>query len=165
VSAAVITGGEPTLCEDLPDLVGCFRERGWAVKLDTNGSRPDVLRPLLPKLDYVAMDVKAGPDRHAELTGFSDVERIRESIALIRESGVAHEFRTTLIEPFHDDEQLEQIAAMVAGARRYVLQPFVPREEMPDPGYRALLRTAPDRLAEAQRLMDGCADEVLVRGD
>ncbi len=164
-SAAVLSGGEPTMAEDLPEIISFFRAQGWRIKLDTNGSFPDVLAQVLPRVDYVALDVKASPDRYRELTGFGEVERIRESIALLRSGGTDYELRTTLIEPFHDDAQLHEIADMVRGTRRLVLQPFLPRPDMPDPTFRLLLRTSPDRLREAAALLTGCADEILIRGD
>ena len=163
--AAVITGGEPTLARDLPELIAFFRDQGWSVKLDTNGSRPDVLAACLADVDYVAMDVKAGLDRYEDLTGFGHVERIRESITVLRDGPTDYELRTTLIASFHDDDQLRDIAELIHGARRYVLQAFVPQDGMPDPAYRELPRTSTDRLHEAAALMAGCADEVLVRGD
>jgi pyruvate formate lyase activating enzyme len=164
-AAAVLSGGEPTMAEDLPELIDFFRDRSWRVKLDTNGSFPDVLARILPQVDYVALDVKAAPDRYRELTGFGEVERIRESIALLRAGETDYELRTTLIEPFHDDAQLHELADLVRGARRLVLQPFVPRPDMPDPTFRLLLRTSPDRLHQAAAILTGCAEEVLIRGD
>lgn len=163
--AAVITGGEPTLSKDLPEIIAFFKSLGWRVKLDTNGSRPDVLASVAPSLDYIAMDVKAGLSRYRELTGLEEVERITESITLLMESSTDYELRTTLIDPFHDDDQLREIADMVRGAARYVLQPFVPREDIPREEFRRLPRCSPDRLQEARAIVEGCADEVLIRGE
>ena len=164
-AAAVLSGGEPTMAEDLPELIDFFRDLGWRVKLDTNGSFPDALARALPRVDYVALDVKASPGRYRELTGFGEVERIRESIALLRAGETDYELRTTLIEPFHDDAQLRELADLVRGARRLVLQPFLPRPDMPDPTFRLLPRTSSDRLREAAALLTGCAGEIIVRGD
>jgi len=164
-AAAAISGGEPTLAQDLPELVEFFRGQGWRVKLDTNGSFPDALARVLPRVDYVALDVKASPARYRELTGFGEVERIRESIALLQAGETDYELRTTLIEPFHDDAQLREMAELVRGARRLVLQPFVPRPDMPDESFRLLPRTSPDRLREAAALLTGCAQVIIVRGD
>ena len=164
-TAAVITGGEPTHADDLPDLIGFFKSLGWKVKVDTNGSRPDVLAACASQVDYVAMDVKAGRSRYRELTGFADVDRIAESIELLLNQDTDYELRTTLIEPFHDDDHLLEIADMVRGARRYVLQPFLPRDDMPGPEFRGLTRTSPGRLQEAKALMEGCAQEILIRGE
>lgn len=163
-TAAVITGGEPTHAPDLGEITAFFKKIGWLVKLDTNGSRPDVLGVHLSEVDYVAMDVKAGASRYRELTGFADVERILESIEVLKSGGTDYELRTTLIESFHDDAQLLEMAGMIRGAKRYVLQPFVPKEEMPDEEYRTLPRTSPSRLEEARDLMRDCAEEVLIRG-
>lgn len=163
--AAVITGGEPTLSKDLPELINFFRSLGWRVKLDTNGTRPGVLASVAPLLDYIAMDVKAGLSHYRELTGLEEIDTITESINILKASGTEYELRTTLIEPFHDDNQLREIAGMIRGAARYVLQPFVPREDIPSDDFRGLARTSPDRLQEAKTLMEGCADEVLIRGE
>jgi pyruvate formate lyase activating enzyme len=103
--------------------------------------------------------------RYGELTGFGDLDRIAESIELLLGQATDYELRTTLIDPFHDDDQLLEIAGMVRGARRYVLQPFLPREDMPDPEFRELARTTPGRLREAKVLMEGCAEEILIRGE
>jgi pyruvate formate lyase activating enzyme len=165
VDAAVITGGEPTLRADLPDLIQFFRKSGWAVKLDTNGSRPGVLRECLPLLDYVAMDIKAGLGGYPELCGFEDVARIRESVEAIKGGAKDYEFRTTVIASFHTDEQMREIGELIRGARRYVLQPFLPKEQLPDAELRALPRTQESRLLALRDLLAGCAAEILVRGD
>jgi pyruvate formate lyase activating enzyme len=164
VDAAVITGGEPTLHPDLPRLVEFFRQFGWAVKLDSNGSRPDVLESCIPLVDYVAMDVKAGHSGYAELTGFSGTHDIQASIDLIKERAADYEFRTTVIEPFHDDGQMEEVMRMIAGARRYILQPFVPRDSLPDPALAATPRTPPARMQDLHARMRETAEEVVLRG-
>lgn len=165
VDGAVITGGEPTLSEDLPELIDRLKSHGWAVKLDTNGSRPEMLNEVLPLVDYVAMDVKAGLSKYPELCGFEDTERIRRSMDVIRRKARDYEFRTTLIESFHSDEQVGEMGDLVSKSRRYVLQPFIPKEDLPDVTFRSLTRTSPDRLVEVRNRLAGCADEVLVRGE
>ena len=108
----VITGGEPTIQEDLPRFIRKVRQMGLAVKLDTNGSRPDVLRALLEEglLDYVAMDIKAPLDQYESITRRPvNVEALQTSIDLIKNSGVPHELRTPLIlqaewKSVHQDE-------------------------------------------------------------
>jgi len=164
VDGAVITGGEPTLSPDLLELIAFLKDRGWAVKLDTNGSNPDQLAKCLPLIDYVAMDIKAGLSGYPSLTGFDDVDRLSRSIELIKASATDYEFRTTIIESFHDDDQMMEIARMVSGAKRYIVQPFVPSEELPLPEYREAERTSTDRLEEVALLVSGCADDVRVRG-
>jgi len=165
VDAAVITGGEPTSASALPDLVRFLKAFGWAVKLDTNGSNPDILAECLPLVDYVAMDIKTGPSRYPWLTGFTDIERLQGSMALIREQAPDYEFRTTIIESCHTDALMQEIGDMIKGARRYVLQPFVPKQGLPDPAFETLTRTTPARLDEIQQLMRPYAREVIVHGD
>ena len=163
VDAVVITGGEPTLSPELPDLVRLFKGHGFIVKLDTNGSRPDMLRSLLTEVDYVAMDIKCGPERYPGLTGFSDTAKLTESIGLIKTGDREYEFRTTVIDPIHTDEEMAAIGEWIRGARRYALQPFVPREDLPDIGLRTTPRTSAERMKQLQSLMQSYADEVLCR--
>jgi pyruvate formate lyase activating enzyme len=165
VNGAVISGGEPTLAAGLPDLVRFLKQFGWAVKLDTNGSRPADVAASLPLLDSVSMDIKAGLSAYPEVTGFDDVEEITRTVDLLRRSPIDYEFRTTLLGPVHTNEQMLEIADMIRGARRYVLQPFVPQEHLPDSRYRSEPRTPPSRLAEVKALVAGCADEIVIRGE
>jgi pyruvate formate lyase activating enzyme len=160
----VLTGGEPTLAPELPRLVDLGRAEGFAIKLDTNGTRPDVLEPLLPALDYVAMDLKCDPARYAALTGWDDPGAILASLRLLRDHARDYEVRSTLTPALHDDADLRAMAAAVRGARRWVLQPFVPRPDLPDPALRETPRTPPPFLhAVAERFRDA-AGEVTVRG-
>ena len=96
----VITGGEPTIQEDLPRFIRKIHHMGLAVKLDTNGSRPDVIRELLEEglLDYIAMDIKAPFDKYESIAGRPvDIVALQRSIDLIKNSGVPHELRTPLV--------------------------------------------------------------------
>jgi pyruvate formate lyase activating enzyme len=165
VNGVVITGGEPTCTEDLAGLIRFFKERfGLAVKLDTNGSNPDILAECLPLVDYVAMDIKCGLSAYPDLVRFPDTEKIRQSIALIRAEARDYEFRTTVIESVHTDEQMDEVKDAIHGSRRYALQAFVPRGELPGPEYRDLPRTTAARLHQLKQRMAGCADEILLRG-
>jgi len=163
---AVITGGEPTLADgQLDHLVAVLKGHGFAVKLDTNGGRPDVLRRVLPTLDYVAMDVKCSPERYPAFVGFARPDLIRESVGLLKANAPDYEFRTTIIEDVHTDAEMAAIRGLVSGARRYCLQPFQPRDDLPDPAMAAGRRTSPDRMRALYRFMQGCADEVVLRGE
>ena len=149
VEAVTITGGEPTLRPELPDTVRFLKGRGFQLKLDTNGSRPEVLEPLLPLLDYVAMDIKCSLEAYPRLTGFRDADALRRSIGLIMEKAKDYEFRTTLIESFHDEADILAAAREIAGARRWIFQPFVPHPNLPEPSMRELPRTRPSALEQA----------------
>jgi pyruvate formate lyase activating enzyme len=127
LDAVVITGGEPTLQPDLGEICSQIRALGFLVKLDTNGTAPDILQRLLAdgSIDYVAMDVKAPFDDYARMAGVPvDPEAIVRSIDLIIHSDVAYEFRTTAA-PGLSTDALLGIGQTLHGARRYWLQRFV----------------------------------------
>ena len=166
VDGVVVTGGEPTLWEnELLVLLEMLRGFGFAIKLDTNGSRPDVLKKAAPLVDYVAMDVKCGLERHPEFVHFDSPEKIGDSVAFVKEHIPEHEFRTTVIEHVHTDEEMRAICSVIRGAKRYVLQPFLPREDLLDPQLRTAPRTSPDRLAYLRDYMADCAEEVVAQGE
>lgn len=165
VNGVVITGGEPTHSNDLVKLIQFFKDRyGFAVKLDTNGANPDRLAECLPLVDYVAMDVKCGFSAYPDLAGFSDTGRLQQSIDLIRAGAKDYEFRTTVIETVHSDEQMDEVKQLINGAKRYALQAFIPREDLPEEQYRTVPRTTAARLHALKTRMEGCADEILLRG-
>lgn len=125
-----VTGGEPTLQPDLADFIRAVRDMGYAVKLDTNGTHPDRLAALLAAglVDYVAMDIKNSREKYPLTVGVQhfDPAVIDESITLLRESGVAHEFRTTVVRELHTVEDIVAIARWVQGdGERLFLQQFV----------------------------------------
>lgn len=158
VTGIVISGGEPTLSPDLPRLVEFLRGRGFRLKLDTNGSRPEMLAAVLPRLDYVAMDIKCALRRYPEFVQWPDTAAIARSVDLIRGSGVQHEFRTTVVEGVHDAGEFDEVGTWLQGVQRYVLQPFVPRENLPARRLRTMPRTTPqflERLAERLRSVHG----------
>ena len=124
-----ITGGEPTLQEDLLPFLRRCKELGYQVKLDTNGTRPDVLLAVLREhlADYIAMDIKNCPARYAETAGLSSVRlsALEESISLIRDSSLPYEFRTTVVREFHTKQELLAIGEWLKGSARYALQAFL----------------------------------------
>ena len=122
-----ISGGEPTLQKDLAEFIRKVKAMGYAVKLDTNGSQPQVLRELAEEklLDYVAMDIKNSPAKYSLTCGCEvDMVPIKESISVIMESGLPHEFRTTTVRELHSAEDFSEIADWLKGDSRYFLQHF-----------------------------------------
>ncbi len=147
-----VTGGEPTLYGDLPLLLRQIRQLGFRVKLDTNGSRPQVLRKLMEEglLDYVAMDIKNSPARYAETCGGADIlDAVRESASLLMNGNVEYEFRTTAVCPLHRPEDLEQIGRWLKGASKYFIQGFVDSGDLIGSGLRALERQEMEALLHA----------------
>ncbi|NPV04942.1 MAG: anaerobic ribonucleoside-triphosphate reductase activating protein [Syntrophaceae bacterium] len=133
LDAVVITGGEPTLQGELIPFIIHLKAMGYRIKLDTNGALPDVLEELLGRalLDYVAMDIKAPLEKYGEVTRTAaDTERIRRSIGLIMGSGIDYEFRTTAVRTLLAPADLEAIGHLIPGARRFVLQKFVPSKAL-----------------------------------
>lgn len=131
IDGVVISGGEPTLQKGLKELIRQLKALGLKVKLDTNGSNPNILAELLEEglLDCIAMDVKA-PLREEEYGkaagGPCDVEALRRSIRIILQSGIEHEFRTTVCPGLLAEDGIGEIARDVRGTKRYVLQSFRP---------------------------------------
>ena len=136
-----ITGGEPLLRQDLPELLKNIRALGYRIKLDTNGSQPRRLKTVLDGglADYVAMDIKNSPARYGETVGREsfDPTPIRESAALLMAGGTDYEFRTTVVSGLHTEEDIREIGRWIAGAKRYFLQPFTDRETVPQAGLSA----------------------------
>ncbi len=123
-----ITGGEPTLYRELPDLLKAIKELGFCVKLDTNGTRPEVLKALLEEglVDYVAMDIKNSPDKYPLTCGGMDfLPQVQESVSLLEQSAVEHEFRTTVLHPYHTPEDMASIGQWLSGTKHYFIQQFV----------------------------------------
>ena len=151
LDGVVVTGGEPTLQPDLASFLGKLGSMGFAVKLDTNGSRPDVIRDLLLRgvVDYLAMDVKAPERRYDRLVGVrAPLGRIRESIALIAGSGLPHEFRTTHVPALLDEADLRELARLVPRGSLHRIQPFEPANAL-DPALRESARAAMEELGSA----------------
>jgi len=127
LDGVVVSGGEPTIWQELPMFLNKIKERGFLVKLDTNGNNPAMLRSLLELglVDYVAMDLKTDPERYPEVAGAcARPENIRESISLLMHANIPSEFRCTLIQELHPKETLEAMAAAIRGSERVYLQIF-----------------------------------------
>ena len=135
LEGVVITGGEPTIQEGLGSFIARIKEMGFAVKLDTNGSHPEVLSSLLKLnlLDYIAMDIKSSLEKYSQVTGVAcDTSKIQESIDLIVKSGIPYQFRTTLVKEFCSKGDLCDMRLLIKEANHYVLQPFIPSPKMID---------------------------------
>ncbi len=131
LDGVVISGGEPTLDKDLVSLCEKIKKMGYPVKLDTNGSRPDIIEKLIHEdlVDYIAMDVKTDLFHYAPLIHKDlDPAFILRSIEAIMTSAPDHEFRTTCVRPIVDEKIIESIAQTIGRAKLYVLQSFRPGE-------------------------------------
>ncbi len=129
LQGVVLSGGEPTLQPGLPALCRRLKAMGYAVKLDTNGSRPRVIRRLVAEglVDYLAMDIKTDLARYAGcFSRRCDAAAVGEGIRRVMEAGVDYEFRTTCAHPLITPAVIERIARLISGSRLYALQPARP---------------------------------------
>lgn len=165
LEAVVISGGEPCLNNWLPTFIREIKNLGFKVKLDTNGTRPDVLNRLLMwnMVDYVAMDVKNSPTKYAMTVGLPkiDLMPIKESIRILKESKIDYEFRTTVVNELHDEGDFFAIGTLIEGARRYFLQPFKDSPSVPFDGFHA---PDYDTMKRYAHIAAGSVEEVRIRG-
>ena len=128
LDAVCITGGEPTLQPDLKDFIIKVKALGYSVKLDTNGYKPEVLKDLVNSglIDYVAMDIKSSKEGYARTAGLQniDISKIEESVDFLMQGNVDYEFRTTVVEELHDENDFLAISEWLKNAKKYYLQSF-----------------------------------------
>ena len=160
-----ITGGEPTLFAGLEVLICDIRELGYAVKLDTNGYRPEILKNLVQKglLDMVAMDIKSDQAGYTAAAGLAqmDISRIDESVQFLLEGHVPYEFRTTVVRELHDSETFENISHWIAGCDSYYLQVYKDSDRVILPGFHANTK---DELEEYRKILLERIKKVELRG-
>ena len=171
LDGVAVSGGEPTLYNGLEALLKKIKDLGYGVKLDTNGSRPQVLKTLVEKglVDYVAMDVKNGPDAYGVTVGLEKLklDATEESLRFLIDGAVDYELRTTLVEPLHTPESIEQmgqwLASLVPGKkpRRLFLQSFVDRDTVLFSG---LCAPAADTVSQYEEHLAQYVEEIAVRG-
>ena len=132
IDAVVITGGEPTLHKELPDFIRKVKEMGYLIKLDTNGTNPDMLIDLVNNnlLDYVAVDIKNSKEKYALTTGLKtlNLDNVIKTVDFLLENHVDYEFRTTLVNEYHTIEDIRKIGEWIKGAKHYRLQKFIDNE-------------------------------------
>ena len=165
LEGVAITGGEPMLNKDLPELIRKIRELGYPVKVDTNGNHPEMLRRVIDEklVDYIAMDVKNTKERYAQTIGLEefDTSNVEKSIGIIMGSGIEYEFRTTVVEQLHDNDSFMGIGRLIEGADRYFLQKFTDRDTVP---FEGLSAPSDDKMREYLETVRPFAKEVQLRG-
>ncbi|HBN86475.1 MAG TPA: anaerobic ribonucleoside-triphosphate reductase activating protein [Clostridiales bacterium] len=166
IDALVISGGEPTLQRGLASFIQTAKNTGVLIKLDTNGSRPEVLSNLLDQglLDFIAMDIKAPIHKTQKITTVQTYnDQIRESIQLIMNYAPDYEFRTT-VAPTLSKEDLLEISLLIQGAKRYAIQQYKkPENNCQDP--RLLLEAHPQSFfTKIQPLLEQNVKQVDIRG-
>jgi pyruvate formate lyase activating enzyme len=178
LDAVCITGGEPTMHAGLPGFAKRIKgltqakpasghsDAGFLVKLDTNGSNPQMLKQLLDEnlLDYVAMDIKGPLDRYAEAAGVPvDLRKIEESIGLIKNSDIDYEFRATVLPRLVSEQDLLKVGKWLAGSKRFAIQQFRPLNTL-NPAYKDEKQYSPEELERFKKLLLPYFQEVEIRG-
>lgn len=131
----VITGGEPTIHKDLTRFLGKIKALSFKIKLDTNGTNPEMLKKLIEKklVDYIAMDLKGPSLKYKKIVGADvDLAKIKKSIKIILDCGLPYEFRTTIVPGLQAREDIEKMGEMIKGARVWYLQKFKPDTDLVD---------------------------------
>ncbi|MDP3957556.1 MAG: anaerobic ribonucleoside-triphosphate reductase activating protein [bacterium] len=165
LEGVVISGGEPTIMPDLGNFIAKVRDLGYAVKLDSNGNRPEVLRSLIEKnlVDYIAMDFKTSlPDYRSLVGQWADEMKLRESIELLKQGDVDYEFRTTLIREVHTPEILKAMSATLAGAKRLFLQTFRSGTVL-NPAFKDYHAFTLEEMQDIEKLFSGSVEAVAIR--
>ncbi|MFH1706564.1 MAG: anaerobic ribonucleoside-triphosphate reductase activating protein [Planctomycetota bacterium] len=166
VNGVVISGGEPTIHPELGEVIQAIRDRGLAVKLDTNGALRARLEAVHGRADFVAMDLKGPLDRYREIAGVAiDPAEIRASLRLLasRPAG-SYEVRTTVIAGVHTADDMRAAARELVGIARFVLQPFVPQESLLDPACAGRERTTDAYLREMLAVVQPIVPGAVIRG-
>jgi len=168
IDGVCLSGGEPCMYEDLPDFIRRLRDENVLIKLDTNGSFPEMLQKLLDMklIDYIAMDIKSPLDTYAQMTGIHDEkigERIKQSSRIVMDSRVDYEFRTTVVPFLHTKEILVTMAESIKGASKYALQSFVPRDPI-DHEYLKITPCTNEQMRDMQQAVLPYVQRCVVRG-
>ena len=165
-----ISRGAPTLQPGLIPLLQSIKAMGYCVKLDTNGYRPEILRAAVESgaVDYVAMDIKNSPSAYPQTAGLSrfDLSAIEESITYLASGAVAHEFRTTVVEPLHTESSIREMADWILHlvpnkTEKLFIQPFADRDSVP---FSNLSAPNGEVLAQYVEIAKQCARYVAIRG-
>ena len=165
IDAVVVSGGEPTLMPDLKEKIVQLKELGFLVKLDTNGTNPEIVEELYRDnlIDYVAMDIKNSLALYPLTTGTTNpaLDKIKKTIKFLMTSGINYEFRTTLVDEFHDLESIKQMGELIKGAKLLYLQKFVERESCIKKG---LHEVSEEKAKTFQKELSMYVEEVNLRG-
>ena len=165
LDGVAITGGEPLLQKDIDVFITRVRDLGFQVKLDTNGSFPDILKDLVARklVDYVAVDIKNSPEKYVMTSGCAPamVDRVRDTVRFLLTDAVDYEFRTTVVSNFHETDDFRKIGEWIKGAKRYFLQKFEDSGEIIESGLSAVSKEEMELFAETVRPY---VSEVSLRG-
>ena len=158
IDGICMSGGEPTLYPDLSAYFKGIKDKGFLIKLDTNGTNPKLLKNLIDfgLVDYIAMDIKSSLDfnNYFRAAGIKDkmmLEKVKDSIEVIVNSKIDYEFRTTVVHLLHSDETIMEIARYITGAKKYVLQNFSPLVKTLEPSFQKIKPYSDEKMQELSK--------------
>lgn len=165
LEGVVICGGEPTIHKQLPSFVKKIKRLGYLVKLDTNGSNPQMIKEMIDKklIDYVAMDIKLPKERYPEIYAQKvKIEDIEKSIKILKEGNIDYEFRSTIVPSIHSKKDIIEMAKWIRGAKKYYLQTFRPEKTI-DPQFEKIKPYPREFLLEIQKAISPFFETCRVR--
>lgn len=176
IDGICITGGEPTINSDLIDFIKKIKDKGFSVKLDTNGSNPEMLEKIIQEklVDFIAMDIKTSVDvqsskfevrssKYDKATGTKvDIEKIKRNVELIKNSGIDYEFRTTVVPGVVEKEDIEKIGEWLQGAKKFALQQFR-NQKVLDKSFETVQPYSEETLREFKRILEKYIERIELR--
>ena len=160
-----ITGGEPTIRPDLIDFIKKIKNKGFLIKLDTNGSNPEILEKLIKEnlLDFIAMDIKSSQNNYSKAAGVKvDLGKINKSIDLIKNSNIDYEFRTTVVPGLVGKKDIEEIGKWLKGTKNFALQQFQNKKVL-DKEFEKIQPYSEETLKEFKKMLEKNIKKVELR--
>lgn len=161
VDAVVITGGEPTIHKETPRFLKRLKDRGFSVKLDTNGLDSKTLEECLPHADYVALDVKTSPEKYSSL-GTGDAAELLRTIEILKRGKGEYELRTTVVPGLVEARDVNRICEIAKGVKNYALQQFIPGDTL-DESFKNIKPYPKETITGYAEMMRACAENVILR--
>jgi len=161
VDSVALTGGEPTMHKEIPKFLRKLKDKGFHVKLDTNGFYPKVLEECLQYVDYVALDVKTSLEKYAHL-GAKDTAPLLQAIEILKTGKVDYEFRTTVVPGFVDAEDIHRISELVKGTKTFALQQFIPEDTL-DKSFKTVKPYPSENIEKFADAMKKYVDKIVIR--
>ncbi len=166
LDGVVVTGGEPTIHKDLPQFLSEIKEMGFKIKLDSNGSNPEVLDFLIKQgmVDFLAMDIKGDPDKYKEAVGVDlDFSVIRKSVKIIMSSSILYEFRTTLVPDLVGEKEIKKIGTEIKGADKWCLQKFISHTPLVNQDFRKKRSLPEEEVENLKKIASGYVSNLELR--
>lgn len=164
LDAIVVCGGEPTIHDDLPEFMHSIKQLGFLVKLDSNGTRPEMLARIIKNkdVDFIAMDIKGPLWKYSAIVSRPvNLDAIKDSVRLIIDSGLKHEFRTTVVKELLAVDDFNEIGQLVSGAERFALQKFIPGKTL-NPQFARKFAYSDEDMEKMQKIMNKYVKECIV---